>query len=86
MALLQDKVAIITGASKGIGRALSLCFARENASIICAARSISRSTSSGSCRCGWWVANAQYLQWHRHVRERESVTLRENVTRRRMQG
>lgn len=39
MALLQDKVAIITGASKGIGRALSLCFARENASVICAARS-----------------------------------------------
>lgn len=39
MALLQDKVAIITGASKGIGRALSLCFARENARIICAARS-----------------------------------------------
>ena len=39
MALLQDKVAIITGASKGIGRTLSLCFAQENASIICAARS-----------------------------------------------
>jgi NAD(P)-dependent dehydrogenase (short-subunit alcohol dehydrogenase family) len=39
MALLEGKVAIITGASKGIGRALSLCFAREGASVICAARS-----------------------------------------------
>jgi NAD(P)-dependent dehydrogenase (short-subunit alcohol dehydrogenase family) len=39
MALLQGKVAIITGASKGIGRALSLCFAREGASLVCAARS-----------------------------------------------
>lgn len=39
MALLEGKVAIITGASKGIGRALSLCFAREGASVVCAARS-----------------------------------------------
>src|SRR5881392_3806435 len=39
MALLDGKVAIITGASKGIGRALSLRFAQENAAVICAARS-----------------------------------------------
>lgn len=39
MALLDGKVAIITGASKGIGRALSLCFAREGARLVCAARS-----------------------------------------------
>jgi len=39
MGLLEGKVAIITGASKGIGRALSLCFAREGAAVICAARS-----------------------------------------------
>lgn len=39
MAILQDKVAIITGASKGIGRALSLCFAREGAQLVCTARS-----------------------------------------------
>ena len=31
MGLLDGKVAIITGASKGIGRALSLRFAREGA-------------------------------------------------------
>src|SRR5437016_315301 len=39
MALLDGKVAIITGASKGIGRVLSLTFAREKASVVCAARS-----------------------------------------------
>ena len=39
MGLLDGKVAIITGASKGIGRALSLCFAREGAAVVCAARS-----------------------------------------------
>ena len=49
-----------------------------------AAPSISRSTSSGVCRWGWCVANAQYLQCDTHVRESESVTLRENVTRRRI--
>jgi NAD(P)-dependent dehydrogenase (short-subunit alcohol dehydrogenase family) len=37
--LLDGKVAIITGASKGIGRALSVRFAREGAAVICAARS-----------------------------------------------
>src|SRR3954451_13467023 len=49
-----------------------------------AALSISRSTSSGSWRCGRWVANAQYLQCDTHERESESVTLREKVTRRRI--
>jgi NAD(P)-dependent dehydrogenase (short-subunit alcohol dehydrogenase family) len=39
MGVLDGKVAIITGASKGIGRALSVRFAREGASVVCAARS-----------------------------------------------
>ena len=39
MGLLDGRVAIITGASKGIGRAMSLRFAREGAAVVCAARS-----------------------------------------------
>ncbi|HEV8616941.1 MAG TPA: SDR family NAD(P)-dependent oxidoreductase [Methylomirabilota bacterium] len=39
MALLTGRVAIITGASKGIGRVMSERFAREGAKVVCAARS-----------------------------------------------
>ena len=39
MSLLQNRVAVITGASKGIGRVMSQVFAREGAKVVCAARS-----------------------------------------------
>ena len=39
MDCLSGRVAIITGASKGIGRVMSQLFAREGANVVCAARS-----------------------------------------------
>lgn len=38
MSLLTNKVAIITGASSGIGRASAILFAREGASVVVGAR------------------------------------------------
>jgi len=39
MGILEGKVAVITGASKGIGRVMSALFAKEGAAVVCAARS-----------------------------------------------
>jgi len=39
VSLLKGRVAVITGASKGIGRVMSELFAREGARVVCAARS-----------------------------------------------
>ncbi len=39
---LQDKVAIVTGAGRGIGRAIAVAYAKAGVSICCAARTLAQ--------------------------------------------
>ena len=56
---LQDKVAIVTGASRGIGEAIARCFADNGAKVVLAARKIEGLTAvADSINAGGGIAHA----------------------------
>ena len=72
MRRLQDKVALITGASRGLGRALALAFAAEGADLILNARAGS-SADLGAVRRAAEAAGARVLVVTADVGDRADV-------------
>ena len=58
---VRDKVAIVTGASRGIGRAIAECFGENGMKVVCAARSAEQgqAVADGICAKG---GDAIFLQ------------------------
>ncbi len=67
---LQDKVAIVTGSSRGLGRALALGLAREGANLVVTSR-----TPSAADRVAWEIEamGSQALAVHLDVSDERSV-------------
>lgn len=70
MASMQGKVAIVTGAGAGIGRATALAFAREGAHVVVADVTDERGEKVAA-ECGAFGAEAMYV--HTDVAERADV-------------
>ncbi|HEX2170961.1 MAG TPA: SDR family NAD(P)-dependent oxidoreductase, partial [Dehalococcoidia bacterium] len=70
MALLADRAAIITGAGSGIGRAISLAYAREGARVVAADRDIDGAEET---RCLIQAAGGEAMALDVEVRKEDSV-------------
>ena len=63
--VLKDRVALITGAGRGIGRAIALCFADEGTRIAVTGRDVSRLTQVVDDILGVDAVEENILEAHR---------------------
>jgi len=62
MGKMQGRVAIVTGASRGIGQAIAELLAREGAKVVCVARTLNEGDHPLKGSLGSTVAVAGYLE------------------------
>ena len=75
MGKLDGKIAIVTGASRGIGMAIAEVFASEGATVVCAARKLQESTPSA------WDGSLERTVGHIKVKGGRAVAVQTDVTK-----
>ena len=79
MSLLADKVAVVTGAGRGIGRAVAIAYARMGADVVCVSRTEENSAKVAAeveelGRKAWAKAAARERQRRRELQARYAHT------------